>query len=138
MGYRQLLPPPRPPVPARLHSLIPAAVKAQSRVQPPAAQDSKRKSITLGDDQIINLSIRPDVLSAVPRLTNYRPKIVSKGCRCSHKSQNAKSRIDALRSLKEVLQHLSNDEIIKLKRVLMVQEILFYVRTSAGVEKRTL
>lgn len=139
MGYRQLLPPPRPPVPARPYSFSPeaAAVQKKQAVQELVRQGQKR-SLTLGDEQIINLSMRGDVLAAIPKFAHYRPKAGGGGCRCARKSNESKGKRDALNALKEVLQNLSNDERIKLKQVLMATELVFYVRTPAGVEQRTI
>jgi hypothetical protein len=140
LGYRQLLPPPRPPVPVRPHSFSPEAVATQQKraVQGLGKGPGQKRSLTLGDEQIINLSMRGDVLAVVPKFAHYRPKASGGGCRCSRKSNELKVKRDALNALKEVLQNLSNDERIKLKQVLMATELVFYVRTAAGVEQRTI
>jgi len=103
------------------------------------ASARRRVSVTLGDDQLLSLTTRGDVLNVLPHLLHYRPKRAGKQCaKCTKGSRNAAFRRDALRAIKEALQHLWPEQAEKLKQVLNVQEIVFHVRVDRGTERRTI
>ena len=82
---------------------------------------------------------RADVLTALPWFRKFASKAYKKACgSCSKKSHNAALRRQTLQAVRESMQHLSAEDRTKLKQAMQVDEIIFYVRTPSGVERRTI